>query len=146
MLRSWQLWSLAGEPAPGTLELVDVLESVLRRNPNRARSLLHPRGGGIAQPRARDPERDALDALTPAPGTSSGPHFLQTGDFDPRRRREMASEADRAFVQRTGAQGMYPLMYWTHNIHFISYAQEAYEDAKKAALDIDERAPVYRRC
>jgi tetratricopeptide (TPR) repeat protein len=34
MLRPWQLWSLAGEPAPGTLELVAVLESVLKRNPD----------------------------------------------------------------------------------------------------------------
>ena len=32
-LRPWQLWSLAGEPAEGTLEVVDVLERVLRRNP-----------------------------------------------------------------------------------------------------------------
>ena len=34
MLRPWQLWSFEGEPAPGTLELVSVLESVLRRDPN----------------------------------------------------------------------------------------------------------------
>ena len=33
MLRPWQLWSLDGEPAPGTLELVAALESVLSRNP-----------------------------------------------------------------------------------------------------------------
>ena len=30
-LRPWQLWSLDGEPAPGTLELVAVRESVLQR-------------------------------------------------------------------------------------------------------------------
>jgi hypothetical protein len=34
MLRPWQLWSLEGEPAPGTLELVAVLESVLKRDPD----------------------------------------------------------------------------------------------------------------
>ncbi|MGH7767601.1 MAG: tetratricopeptide repeat protein, partial [Candidatus Binatia bacterium] len=34
MLRPWQLWSLDGKPAPGTLELVAVLESVLKRNPD----------------------------------------------------------------------------------------------------------------
>ena len=34
---------------------------------------------------------------------------------------------------------MYPLMYWTHNIHFISYAraqQGRYDDAKQAALQM----------
>src|SRR5215813_3723583 len=33
MLRPWQLWEADGAPAPGTLELVSVLESVLKRNP-----------------------------------------------------------------------------------------------------------------
>src|SRR5690606_37269860 len=32
MLRPWQLWTLDGKPAPGTLEPVAVLESILRRN------------------------------------------------------------------------------------------------------------------
>lgn len=34
MLRPWQLWTVDGRPAPGTLELVSVLESVLKRDPN----------------------------------------------------------------------------------------------------------------
>src|SRR5258708_1057828 len=33
-LRPWQLWSADGKPAEGTEEIVAVLESVLRRNPN----------------------------------------------------------------------------------------------------------------
>src|SRR5215213_10685157 len=33
-LRPWHLWTLAGKPAEDTLEIVAVLESVLRRNPN----------------------------------------------------------------------------------------------------------------
>ena len=33
-LRPWKLWSLDGKPAPDTLEIVAVLEGVLRRNPN----------------------------------------------------------------------------------------------------------------
>jgi len=50
-----------------------------------------------------------------------------------------AAEADRAFVQRTGATGIYPLMYWTHNIHFIAFAraqQGRYEEAEQAARDM----------
>ena len=34
---------------------------------------------------------------------------------------------------------MYPLMYWTHNIHFIAYAraqQGRYDEAKQAALQM----------
>ena len=33
-LRPWQLWTADGKPAEGTLEIVAVLEGVLKRNPN----------------------------------------------------------------------------------------------------------------
>lgn len=145
MLRPWQLWSLAGEPAEGTLELVAVLESVLRRNPN------HPGANHFyihAVEASRNLERaipSAMRLMTLTPGAGHLVHmpghiFLQTGDYAlAAETNEKASEADRVFVERTGATGVYPLMYWTHNIHFIAYAraQEGrYEEAKKAALDM----------
>jgi tetratricopeptide (TPR) repeat protein len=68
--------------------------------------------------------------------------FLQTGDYDLAAQTNVnAVAADKAFVQRTGATGMYPLMYWTHNMHFIAYAraqQGRYDEAKQAALDMVE--------
>jgi tetratricopeptide (TPR) repeat protein len=145
MLRPWQLWSLDGEPAPGTLELVAVLESVLKRNPN------HPGANHFyihAVEASRNLERaipSAMRLMTLTPGAGHLTHmpghiFLQTGDFElAAATNEKASDADRAFVERTGATGMYPLMYWTHNMHFIAYAraQEGrYDEAKKAALDM----------
>ncbi len=145
MLRPWQLWSFAGEPAPGTLELVETLESVLRRNPN------HPGANHFyihAVEASRNLERaipSATRLMTLTPGAGHLVHmpghiFLQTGDFDLAAETNVkASEADRAFVERTGATGVYPLMYWTHNIHFIAYAraqQGRYEEAKQAALDM----------
>jgi len=145
MLRPWQLWTLDGEPAPGTLELVDVLESVLKRNPN------HPGANHFyihAVEASRNLERaipSAMRLMTLSPAAGHLVHmpghiFLQTGDYDLAAATNVkASEADRAFVERTGAVGMYPLMYWTHNMHFISYAraQEGrYDEAKTAALDM----------
>jgi tetratricopeptide (TPR) repeat protein len=63
--------------------------------------------------------------------------FLQTGDFDLAAETNVkAVEADNAFAERTGATGVYPLMYSTHNVHFIAYAraqQGRYEEAKEAA-------------
>jgi tetratricopeptide (TPR) repeat protein len=145
MLRPWQLWSLQGEPAPGTLELVTVLESVLRRNPD------HPGANHFyihaveASPNLERAIPSAMRLMTLTPGSGHLVHmpghiFLQTGDFDLAADTNVkASDADRAFVQRTGATGMYPLMYWTHNIHFIAYAraqQGRYEDARQAARDM----------
>jgi tetratricopeptide (TPR) repeat protein len=145
MLRPWQLWSLEGEPAPGTLELVAVLESVLKRVPD------HPGANHFyihAVEASRNLERaipSAMRLMTLTPGAGHLVHmpghiFLQTGDFDLAAETNVkASEADGAFVRRTGATGVYPLMYWTHNIHFIAYAraqQGRYEEAKQAAVEM----------
>jgi tetratricopeptide (TPR) repeat protein len=145
MLRPWQLWSLEGEPAPGTLELVGVLESVLKRNPD------HPGANHFyihAVEASRNLERaipSAMRLMTLTPGAGHLVHmpghiFLQTGDFDLAADTNVkASAADRAFIERTGATGVYPLMYWTHNIHFVAYAraqQGQYDEAKQAANEM----------
>jgi Flp pilus assembly protein TadD len=145
MLRPWQLWTLAGEPAPGTLELVAVLEAVLKHNPD------HPAANHFyihaveASPNLERAIPSAARLMNLVPGAGHLVHmpghiYLQTGDFDlAAKTNEVASNADKAFVQRTGATGVYPLMYWTHNIHFISYAraqQGRYHDAKQSALDM----------
>jgi tetratricopeptide (TPR) repeat protein len=66
--------------------------------------------------------------------------FLQTGDYELAAKTNVnAAAADKAFVERTGATGVYPLMYWTHNLHFIAYAraqQGRYDEAKRAALEM----------
>ena len=145
MLRPWQLWTADGKPAPGTEELVAVLESVMRRNPD------HPGANHFyihAVEASANLERaipSAMRLLTMMPAAGHLVHmpghiFLQTGDYDLAAETNVkASAADRAFVHRTGATGIYPLMYWTHNMHFIAFAraqQGLYEDAEQAARDM----------
>jgi tetratricopeptide (TPR) repeat protein len=147
MLRPWQLWTLEGQPAPGTLELVTVLESVLKRHPD------HPGANHFylhaveASPNLERAIPSAMRLTTLVPGAGHLVHmpghiFLQTGDYDLAAQTNVnAAAADQAFVQRTGATGVYPLMYWTHNMHFIAYAraqQGRYEEAKQAALAMVE--------
>jgi tetratricopeptide (TPR) repeat protein len=147
MLRPWQLWTLDGKPAPGTLELVAVLEAVLKRNPD------HPGANHLyihaveASPNLERAIPSAMRLMTLVPGAGHLVHmpghiFLQTGDYELAAKTNVnAAAADKAFVQRTGATGVYPLMYWTHNIHFIAYArsqQGRYDEAKQAALEIVE--------
>ena len=69
-LRPWKLWSADGTPAEGTEEIVRVLESVLRRNPN------HPGANhyyihaveASAQPERALPSAQRLPTLVPAAG------------------------------------------------------------------------------
>jgi tetratricopeptide (TPR) repeat protein len=145
MLRPWQLWTRDGKPAPGTLELVAVLESVLQRNPD------HPGANHFyihAVEASRNLERaipSAMRLMTLVPGAGHLVHmpghiFLQTGDYELAAKTNVnAAAADKEFVQRTGATGVYPLMYWTHNIHFIAYAraqQGRYDEARQAAQEM----------
>jgi len=148
MLRPWQLWSADGEPAPGTLELVAVLESVLKRNPDHAGAhhlYIHAVEASPNLERAI-PSANRLMTLIPGAGHlvhMPGHIFLQTGDYDLAAETNVrAVEADNAFIARTGATGMYPLMYATHNVHFVAYAraqQGRYEEAKAAAEEMVER-------
>ncbi|MFO0689490.1 MAG: tetratricopeptide repeat protein [Myxococcota bacterium] len=145
MLRPWQLWTADGEPAPGTLELVAVLESVLRRDPDHPGAnhfYIHAVEASKNLERAI-PSAERLTKLAPGAGHlvhMPGHIFLQTGDYDVAAQTNVAAaEADRRFVERTGASGMYPLMYWTHNLHFVAYArmqQGRWDEAIAAAREM----------
>jgi tetratricopeptide (TPR) repeat protein len=146
MLRPWQLWTLDGQPAPGTLELVEALESVLRRNPH------HPGANHFyihaveASPNLERaiPSANRLMTLVPSAGHlvhMPGHIFLQTGDYDLAAKTNVnAARADKNYIEQTGiTAGIYPLMYYTHNIHFIAYAhseQGRYEEARAAAAQM----------
>lgn len=143
-LRPWQLWTAEGEPAEGTLEILEVLESVLRRDPN------HPGANHYyihAVEASRSPERalpsaDRLGSIMPGAGhiVHMPSHiYLRVGDFEKSATvNETAAEVDRRYIERSGATGMYPLGYYSHNLHFVSYARmmqgkyvEAIEYARK---------------
>jgi tetratricopeptide (TPR) repeat protein len=130
-LKPWQLWSAEGQPAEGTLEIIDILERVLRRDPN------HPGANHYyihAMEASKTPERALPSALrlgSLMPGAGHIVHmpshiFLRLGDYQSSVTvNETASAVDRAYIERTGAQGFYRLMYYSHNLHFVSYARMA---------------------
>lgn len=149
-LRPWQLWSADGEPAAGTLEILEALERVLRRDPN------HPGANHYyihAVEASKNPERalpsaQRLGALMPGAGhiVHMPSHiFLRVGDFQTSATVNMtASEVDRKYIARSGAKGIYPLMYYSHNLHFVSYvrmmqgqAAEALDYARRLRKNVD---------
>jgi len=62
---------------------------------------------------------------------------MRTGDYkSAAQRNKVAAEVDQAYIKSSGVQGVYPLMYYSHNLHFlaVAYAMEGrFSDAKKAA-------------
>ncbi len=148
-LRPWKLWTADGKPEEGTLEMVAVLESVLRRDPKHIGANHFYIHAVEASP---NPERakasaDRLGALTPGAGHlvhMPGHIYIQLGDYDTVvKTNEAAAEADRAYMRLTGAQGMYPAMYYSHNLDFLRVAycaQGRLADAKKAADEVARNA------
>jgi tetratricopeptide (TPR) repeat protein len=145
-LRPWQLWTSDGKPAAGTEEIVAVLESVLRRDPNHPGAIHYYIHTVEASP---NPERalvyaPKLGKLMPAAGhlVHMPAHIYErTGDYAAAAQSTAdAAAADEAYIRASGAQGIYPLMYYSHNLHFLAIAnsvQGRYAEAMKAAKQLE---------
>lgn len=141
-LHPWGLWHHDGTPEAGTDEIISTLESVLKRDPNHMGAIhyyIH------AVEASRNPERalaaaNRLAALAPAAGHlvhMPGHIYIRTGDFEAAVKTNLsAASADRSYIQASGAQGIYPAMYYSHNLHFIAACASMsgdYAEAHKAA-------------
>jgi tetratricopeptide (TPR) repeat protein len=141
-LHPWGLWHVDGTPEAGTEEIVATLESVIRRDPIHMGAIHYYIHAVEASP---NPERalagaNKLASLAPAAGHlvhMPGHVYIRTGDFDSAvKTNQLAASADRAFIQAHGGEGMYPAMYYSHNLHFIAACASMegdYAEARKAA-------------
>ena len=143
-LHPWQLWSADGKPTEGTEEVVAVLESVLRRNPNHPGAIHYYIHAVEASPH---PERalayaPKLPQLMPMAGhlVHMPAHIYErVGDYQAAARSNAdAAAADEAYFKATGAQGFYA-MYYAHNLDFLAVAnsmQGRYQDALDASIKL----------
>lgn len=146
-LRPWQLWSLDGQPAEGTLEIVAVLEDVLKRNPNHSGAnhyYIHTVEASPDPQRAL-PSAKRLGAIAPNAGhlVHMPSHiYIRTGDYARAAQSNAdAIVADKNYIKKYGAQGIYSMMYYNHNIHFLASANAMngnYAGAIKSARDLHD--------
>ena len=141
-LHPWGLWHVDGTPEAGTEEIVATLESVIRRDPNHLGAIHYYIHATEASPH---PERalagaNRLAALAPNAGhiVHMPAHvYIRTGDYDAAvKTNQQAAAVDRAYIKASGAQGIYPMMYYSHNLHFIAMCASMngnYSEAKKNA-------------
>ena len=146
-LHPWQLWSADGKPAEGTEEIIATLQSVLKRNPDHIGAnhfLIH------AVEASPHPEQ-ALDSANRlaklAPGAGHLVHmpahiYIRVGDYrGAAQTNEQAAEVDRQYIQKFNVTGMYPAMYYSHNLHFLAVAAAMdgrFAEANKAAAQLVE--------
>jgi tetratricopeptide (TPR) repeat protein len=125
-LHPWGLWHTDGTPEAGTDEIVATLESVMKRDPNHLGAVHYYIHAVEASP---TPERALAGAnrlASLAPGAGHIVHmpahvYIRTGDYEAAVKTNMdAATIDRAYIKSSGAQGIYPMMYYSHNLHFIA--------------------------
>ncbi len=141
-LHPWGLWMVDGTPREGTEEIVATLESVIKRDPNHLGAnhyYIH------SVEASRSPERalaaaNRLAALAPAAGhiVHMPAHvYIRTGDYAAAvKTNQEAAAVDRTYIKASGAQGIYPMVYYSHNLHFIAMCASMngdYAEAKKSA-------------
>ncbi len=141
-LHPWGLWHPDGTPEAGTEEIQATLESVIRRDPNHLGAIHYYIHTVEASP---NPERALAGAnklASLAPGAGHIVHmpahiYIRTGDYAAAvKTNEEAAAVDRAYIKASGAQGIYPMMYYSHNLHFIAMCSAMngnYAEAKKNA-------------
>ncbi len=119
----WDYWR-GDEPQPGTLEAKALLERAFAEHPRHPGAhhyyihLMEAR-----EPHLAEPSADALGALMPSAGhlVHMPAHiFIRVGRYDDAvDSNQRAIEADLDYIAQCGAQGLYPVAYYPHNIHFL---------------------------
>jgi tetratricopeptide (TPR) repeat protein len=124
-LRPWNYWTPDGRPYAETQEAIASLEMVLKRHPKHPGALhlwIHL-WEPTDTPERAEAEADRLLPLMPGAGhiVHMPAHIFQrVGRYDDVIKvNEMAAKADEDYIAQCRAQGLYPLAYYPHNLHFI---------------------------
>ena len=150
-LRPWGYWTRDGQPHEGIAEVVSLIEKVIERNPQHPGALhlyIHLMESTNKADKA-EPAADRLLTLMPAAGhmVHMPAHIYQrVGRYaDAAHSNELAIRADEDYITQCQAQGLYPMGYYPHNIHFLWFAATfdgrsklAIESARKAASKVDD--------
>jgi tetratricopeptide (TPR) repeat protein len=127
-LRPWRLYTKDGTPEPGTEQIVASLERVMRRDPSHPGAnhyYIHAVEASTSPERAL-PQAGRLETLVPGAGhlVHMPAHiYIRTGQYaKSAQSNAIAAGVDEKYIAATGANGLYPMMYYTHNVQFQSAA------------------------
>jgi tetratricopeptide (TPR) repeat protein len=138
-LRPWNYWTRDGQPYPETVEILETVESVLKRNPNHP-GAIHYYIHAVELPKPYLAESGADRLRTLAPGAGHLVHmpshiYRRVGRYaDASESNVNAIAADEDYITQCRAQGIYPLAYYPHNIHFL-WDSATMEGRKQVAVE-----------
>jgi len=143
-LRPWNYWTRDGHPQPGMEEAMAAIQSVMKRNKNHPGALhywIHLMEGTKSPERAEE-AADRLLPLAPAAGHlvhMPGHIYQRIGRYaDAAKANQLAVAADEDYITQCKAQGMYPLTYYPHNLHFL-WSAATMEGRSSVALEASRK-------
>nr|WP_298926372.1 hypothetical protein [uncultured Allomuricauda sp.] len=146
----WNYWDKDGNPSPNIAEAKSALEKAMKlkpENPGGHHYYIHM--VELPYPDLGVPSADKLASLMPGAGhiVHMPSHiYIRVGRYlDAVKVNQAAILADEDYISQCFAQGLYPLAYYPHNIHFLWSSASllgASEIALDAAKKTAEKVPV----
>lgn len=146
----WNYWNNDGSPRANTLKGKAALEKAIELNPSHAGAhhyYIHMTE--LPQPDLAVPSADKLGGLMPSAGhlVHMPSHiYIRVGRYlDAVESNQKAILADEDYISQCYSQGMYPLGYYPHNLHFLWSASSLLGDsgtAIDAAKKTAEKVPT----
>ena len=154
-LHPWELWTKDGKPNENTLDIINALEQVLAVDSNHIGAnhyFIHATEMS-PHPELGLPSARRLASLVPNAGhlVHMPAHvYMRTGNYDAANKaNSIAATVDSAYIKANNVQGIYPMLYYTHNLHFLAVGcmfvgknAEAKEKIKQVLKQVDPMMAV----
>tara|TARA_R110001599_G_scaffold353688_1_gene595332 strand:+ start:13920 stop:15659 length:1740 start_codon:yes stop_codon:yes gene_type:complete len=136
----WDYWLDAENAKPGTAEVITALETVMARNPDHPLALhlyIHAVEASSDPGRAEE-AADRLASLVPGSGhlvhMPSHIYWRVGRYYDASEANVRAAQVDEDYIAQCKAQGLYPALYYPHNIHFL-WSSASMEGRSEVAIE-----------
>ncbi|MCC3860519.1 hypothetical protein [Pseudemcibacter aquimaris] len=123
----WDYWNLDGSTKGRTNQVIEVLDRVIAKHPDHAAALhYHIHITESKKPWLAEESADNLAPLLPGSGhlIHMPSHiFMRLGRYqDAYDTNIVAAKVDEDYIAQCNAQGLYPLAYYPHNLHFLAWS------------------------
>lgn len=145
----WDYWNLDGTTKGRTEQIIATLEKVIASHPNHAAAHhYHIHIAESMRPQIAEASADALAPLLPGSGhlVHMPSHiFMRLGRYqDAYDTNINAAKVDENYITQCNAQGLYPLAYYPHNLHFLAWSsmytgrsEQSLSAAKKVKMRVE---------
>ncbi|MEK6477119.1 hypothetical protein WJR50_06280 [Catalinimonas sp. 4WD22] len=148
ILHPWDLYTRDGQPKAWTPQITALLEEILKKAPDHAGAhhLYIHAVEASAKPEVGLASADKLGSLMPGAGhiVHMPSHiYIRTGKYhEGSVVNEKAIEVDSLYLDACASQGVYPLMLFPHNIHFLA-ATAAFEGRGETSINAAYRVAAH---